>query len=280
MEHGNLPRSEFMSHIVDLTRELVSRIKEGHIPETVFLTLRAPCPKCDGKVQENYRKFQCQKCDFSIWKVVSSREFAPDEIEELIAKRTVGPLTGFRSRLGKPFAAVVRLTPEFRAEFDFGRPGDGEGASEKVDFSDQTPLGPCPKCGGRVFEQPVAYVCENSVGPDRRCDFRSGRVILQRPIEREQLEKLLATGRTDLLHRFISRKGRPFSAFLVRGTDGKVGFEFAPRATKGPPRSQEKNGAKQKNGKERANTGRGTESRAKPRQTTARTRLARNKKAA
>jgi DNA topoisomerase-3 len=280
MEHGNLPRSEFMSHIVDLTRELVSRIKEGHIPETVFLTLRAPCPKCGGKVQENYRKFQCQKCDFSIWKVVSSREFAPDEIEELIAKRTVGPLTGFRSRLGKPFAAVVRLTPEFRAEFDFGRPGDGEGASEKVDFSDQTPLGPCPKCGGRVFEQPVAYVCENSVGPDRRCDFRSGRVILQRPIEREQLEKLLATGRTDLLHRFISRKGRPFSAFLVRGTDGKVGFEFAPRATKGPPRSQEKNGAKQKNGKERANTGRGTESRAKPRQTTARTRLARNKKAA
>ena len=85
-----------------------------------------------------------------------------------------------------------------------------------------------------MFEQPMAYVCENSVGPERRCDFRSGRIILQRPIEREQLEKLLATGKTDLLHRFISRKGRPFSAFLVRGPDGNVRFEFAPRAGKAP----------------------------------------------
>jgi DNA topoisomerase III len=231
MEHGQLERSEFMDHIVELTREMVARIKNGEIPDTAFLTLRSPCPKCGGKIQENYRKFQCQNCDFSIWKVVSSREFAPEEIEELISKGSVGPLQGFRSRMGKPFAAVVKLSPEFRAEFDFGQPGK-DGAQEKIDFTGQTPLGTCPKCGGRVFEQPMAYICENSVGPERRCDFRSGRIILQRPMEREQIEKLLATGKTDLLHRFISRKGRPFSAFLVRGPDGNVRFEFAPRAGK------------------------------------------------
>src|SRR6266851_3725670 len=235
MEHGDLPRSAFMDHIVELTREMVSRIKHGDIPDTVFLTLKTPCPKCGGKVQETYRKFKCQKCDFAIWKVVSSREFAPEEIETLISKGSVGPLTGFRSRVGKPFAAMVRLTPEFRAEFDFGRQADVDGAAAKVDFSTLTPLGPCPKCGGRVFEQPMAYICENSANPTQRCDFRSGRVILQRPIEPEEIKKLLATGKTDLLHRFISRKGRPFSAFLVRAADGKVGFEFAPRATK--PRS-------------------------------------------
>jgi len=78
----------------------------------------------------------------------------------------------------------------------------------------------------------MAYVCEKSLGPEKTCDFRSGRIILQRPIEREQMQKLLATGKTDLLHRFISKKGRPFSAFLVRGADGKVGFEFAPRVAK------------------------------------------------
>jgi DNA topoisomerase-3 len=239
MEHGTLERSAFMDHIVDLTREMVSRIKRGDIPDTAFLTLSTPCPKCGGKVNETYRKFKCTKCDFSIWKVVSSREFAPEEIETLIEKKSVGPLTGFRSRMGKPFAAVVRLTPEFRAEFDFGRPEEGEGAA-KVDFTGLTPLGPCPKCGGRVFEQPMAYVCENGVNANRTCDFRSGRVILQRPIEREEIQKLLATGRTDLLHRFISRKGRPFSAFLVRGADGKVGFEFAPRAAKRPAPAQDK----------------------------------------
>jgi DNA topoisomerase-3 len=276
MEHGNLPRSEFMNHIVDLTREMVSRIKQGNIPDTAFRTLNTPCPKCGGKVQENYRKFKCQKCDFSIWKVVSSREFAPEEIETLIVKRSVGPFTGFRSRAGKPFAAVVRLSPEFRAEFDFGPQTGADGTTEAVDFSGQTPLGPCPKCGGRVFEQPVAYTCENSVGPARRCDFRSGRVILQRPIETEQIQKLLATGRTDLLHRFISRKGRPFSAFLVRGADGKVGFEFAPRATKVTRRSPEKPAT--------AERVQETEGESKPKARTKRTggraRPARNKKAA
>ena len=230
MEHGELDRSVFMDHIVDATRELVSAIKNGDIPDTAFLTLTAPCPKCGGTVQENYRKFQCQACDFNIWKVVSSREFAPEEIEELIAKHSIGPLQGFRSRMGKPFAAVVRLSPDFKAEFDFGQSGDG--SDEAPDFSGLEPLGPCPKCAARVFEQPMSYVCEKSLGPEKSCDFRSGRIILQRPIEREQMQKLLATGRTDLLHRFISKKGRPFSAFLVRGGDGKVGFEFAPRAAK------------------------------------------------
>jgi DNA topoisomerase-3 len=266
MEHGELPRSAFMDHIVDLTREMVSRIKRGDIPDTAFLTLRTPCPKCGSRVNETYRKFKCTKCDFSIWKVVSSREFAPEEIETLIEKKSVGPLTGFRSRMGKPFAAVVRLTPEFRAEFDFGRPGEGEGA-EKIDFTGLTPLGPCPKCGARVFEQPMAYICENSVNANRTCDFRSGRVILQRPIEREEIQKLLATGRTDLLHRFISRKGRPFSAFLVRGADGKVGFEFAPRAGKAAPAPNKQaspEAVKKKSAEGKARTKRAA-SRAKPR---------------
>ncbi len=236
MERGDLRRSEFMHDIVELTREMVSRIKRGDIPETAFLTLKISCPKCGGKVQENYRKFKCQNCEFSIWKVVSSREFSPEEIETLIVKHSIGPLTGFRSRAGKPFAAMVRLSSDFRAEFDFGTQTGADGVVEKVDFSNQTPLGPCPKCRARVFEHSMAYVCENSVGPTRSCDFRSGRIILQRPIEIEQIQKLLATGKTDLLHRFISRKGRPFSAFLVRGADGKVGFEFAPRAAKTTPR--------------------------------------------
>jgi DNA topoisomerase-3 len=83
-----------------------------------------------------------------------------------------------------------------------------------------------------VYDHELAYVCEKSVGPARTCDFRTGKIILQRPIEPEQVVKLLATGKTDLLHRFISKKGRPFSAFLVRQPDGRIGFEFAPREAK------------------------------------------------
>ena len=100
------------------------------------------------------------------------------------------------------------------------------------DFSAQQPLGACPKCGARVFDLGMAYVCEKSVGSPRTCDFRSGKIILQQQIEREQMEKLLATGKTDLLTRFISKKGRPFKAFLAKTPGGKIGFEFQPRVAK------------------------------------------------
>jgi DNA topoisomerase-3 len=231
MELGKLPREEFMEHIEQVTRDLVERIKNGDIPDTAFATVPAPCPKCGGTVQENYRKFQCQKCDFSIWKVTSGREWSPEEVAELITKRYVGPLTGFRSRMGKPFAAGLRLNEEFRPEFDFGQ-GSASGDEEAPDFSKQEHLGACPKCGAGVFEHGVAYVCEKALGPERSCDFRTGRIILQQPVEQAQMQKLLATGRTDLLPRFISKKGRPFKAFLVKTPGGKIGFEFQPRAAK------------------------------------------------
>jgi DNA topoisomerase-3 len=231
MESGALLRNEFMDHIVSAARDMVERIKHGEIPEENFSTLKAPCPKCGGVVKENYKKFQCQSCDFGLWKIVAGRQFEPEEIERLLTERSVGPLQGFRNKMGRPFAAIVKLNADNQPEFDFGQARE-EAGEEPVDFGDQEPLGSCPKCGARVFEHGMAYVCERAVGPARSCDFRSGKIILQRPIEREQMHKLLASGRTDLLHKFISKKGRPFSAYLVRGADGKVGFEFAERPKK------------------------------------------------
>ena len=86
-------------------------------------------------------------------------------------------------------------------------------------------------------------MCEKAVGAERSCDFRSGKMILQQPIERAQMQKLLATGRTDLLTRFISKKGRPFKAYLVKTAEGKVGFEFEPRSrTPARPRAPRRRG--------------------------------------
>jgi len=229
MESGRLRRGEFMDHIEQVTRDLVDRIRAGDIPEEAYATVEAPCPKCGGIIQENYRKFQCQSCDFSLWRVVAGREWAPEEIGELISRRFVGPLTGFRSRMGRPFAAGVRLTDELRIEFDFGQARADE-EQNAPDFSAQESVGSCPKCGARVFEHGAVYVCEKAVGADRSCDFRSGKMILQQPIEREQMQKLLATGRTDLFTRFVSKKGRRFKAYLVKTPDRRIGFEFEPRA--------------------------------------------------
>jgi DNA topoisomerase III len=229
MEHGKLARREFMRDIVKMTKHIVAQAK-NYESDTIpgdFATLATPCPKCGGEVHEKYRKFQCinPACDFAFWKIMGGRQLEPPEAETLLREREVGTLDGFRSRLGRPFSAKLRMTDANEVEFDFGpRPDDDD--AEAPDFSSQMPLGPCPKCGNRVFETPNVYVCERAVGPDRTCDFRSGRMILQRPIERAQMEKLLTTGKTDLLQFVSARTRRPFSAFLVKQKEGSVGFEF------------------------------------------------------
>ncbi len=235
MEAGKLKRADFMQHITDVTGDMVNRIRDGNIPDTAFATVDAPCPKCSGLVQENYRKFQCLSCAFNLWKVVSGREWATEEVAELIRNKSIGPLTGFRSKMGRPFAASLKLNDEGRAEFDFGQIDDD---AEAPDFSTQETVGACPKCSANVYEHGSGYICEKAVGAARTCDFRSGRIILQQEITREQMTKLLTGGRTDLLTDFVSnRSRRKFKAFLVKQPDGKVGFEFMQRAVK--PGSEE-----------------------------------------
>ena len=235
MERGEMSRAAFMTEISAMTQNIVERAK-SYDSDTIpgdFGELVSPCPKCGGLIKETYKKFLCQSCDFSLWKIVAGRQFEPEEIETLLTERKIGPLTGFRNKMGRPFTALIKLNDNNQPEFDFGQGSNSEGADEPVDFSGQESLGACPKCQARVFEHGMSYVCEKSVGPERSCDFRSGKVILQQSVSHEQMSKLLVDGRTDLLKDFVSsRTNRKFSAFLVRNAEGKVGFEFEKREPK------------------------------------------------
>jgi DNA topoisomerase-3 len=235
MARGKMKRDEFMKEIADATRDIVAKAK-SHESDTVpgdYGKLNVPCPKCGGEILENYKKFQCQKCDFALWKIVASRQLEIPEVEELISKGTVGPLQGFRSKQGFPFAAIIKMGAEFKPEFNFGndKNADGEDVAP-VDFTGKEPLGKCPKCGGRVFDGGMNYLCENATGAAKTCTFKTGKIILQQPIEAAQVKKMLETGKTDLLTKFISKKNnRAFKAFLVV-KDGGTAFEFAPREPK------------------------------------------------
>jgi DNA topoisomerase-3 len=233
MERGKLKREDFMREIAQMTQLIVKRARE-YENDTIpgdYVTLTTPCPNCGGVVKENYRRFACERCEFSMSKTPGSRQFEIEEVEQLLAAREIGPLQGFRSKMGRPFAAILRIVKDednnnYKLEFDFGQgAGADDEAGEAIDFSGQTAVGACPKCGAQVFEHGMTYVCEKT--PLKQCDFRSGKVILQQEIAREQMEKLLTVGRTDLLQGFVSnRNGRKFKAFLVRNPDGKIGFEF------------------------------------------------------
>jgi DNA topoisomerase-3 len=168
-----------------------------------------------------------------MWKMMAGRQFERAEIERLLKDGRVGPLEGFRSKVGRKFNASVKLGEEFKQEFDFG-----EGAHDrpvKIDKATHEALGLCPLCKkGQVYVLERAYACENAVASPKTCSFRVSKNILHRDIPKEQVQKLITTGKTDLLPKFVSKKGRPFSAHL-KLENGKVGFEFAekkPRAKK------------------------------------------------
>ncbi|MGI4862255.1 MAG: DNA topoisomerase III [Janthinobacterium lividum] len=234
MERGLLPREAFMREIAQMTQTIVKRAKE-YDSDTIpgdYATLETPCPHCSGVVKENYRRFNCSKCEFSITKIPGGRQFEIPEVEELLREKHIGPLSGFRSKMGRPFSAILKLgedseTKNYKLEFDFGQ-DSGEDGAEPPDFSAQESVGACPKCASRVYEHGMSYVCERYTAAPRTCEFRSGKVILQQEMSREQMAKLLGPeGRTDLLTGFkSSRTGRNFKAFLVRQKDGSVGFEF------------------------------------------------------
>ncbi len=158
---------------------------------------------------------------------MASRQFEPEEVRELLTKGRVGPLQGFRSKMGRPFEAAVQLGEDKKPEFDFG--ADGNGAPQNIDTARHEAIGICPICKGQVYELENAYICERAAAVPKKCTFRISKTILQRAIPKEQVQKLMATGKTDLLPRFISKRGRPFSAYL-KLQDGKVGFEFAEKS--------------------------------------------------
>jgi DNA topoisomerase III len=254
MEHGKLTRESFMAEIAAMTERMVKKAKE-YDRDTIpgdYATLTSPCPNCGGIVKENYRRYTCtgksgteEGCGFSFGKTPAGRTFEVAEVEQFLRDKKIGPLDGFRSKAGWPFTAemVIKFdedTKNYKLEFDFGDDKKGEESGEIIDFSAQQSLGACRKCGGAVYEHGKNYVCEKSVPTMAQatpsCDFKSGQIILQQPIVREQMSKLLETGKTDLLDKFVSmRTRRGFKAMLAWDAEaGKVNFEFAP--SKFPPR--------------------------------------------
>jgi DNA topoisomerase-3 len=261
MEQGQLSRESFMADIAGMTERLVNKAK-GYDKDTIpgdYATLTAPCPNCGGIIKENYRRYTCvgaagaaEGCGFSFGKTPAGRTFEVAEVEQFLRDKKIGPLDGFRSKAGWPFTAemVIKFdeeTKNYKLEFDFGDDKNAE-TGEIVDFGASPSLGACPKCGSPVHEHGKNYVCAKSLPtleqPTPSCDFKTGTMILQQPVDTEQMQKLLTTGKTDLLDKFVSmRTRRPFKAMLAWDAEaGKVNFEFAPskfppRKTAGPPRT-------------------------------------------
>src|SRR5215813_13969221 len=126
IEHRKLTRDAFMRDIRDLTKDIVGKAKhfhpDDHMPDTEPF---GRCPKCGSSIVERFKSFTCtnEDCDFTIWKTIAGRLLSREEFETLVRDKQTEPLGGFRSRKGKRFHAALKLSDDFKAEFDFGPNG-------------------------------------------------------------------------------------------------------------------------------------------------------------
>ncbi len=241
MEEGKLDRESFMKEIRKLTMEVVDKARHHAkvAKERVYPDLDVACPACNTRpLKQDDRKYTCQApdCKFSFWKNVSQRELAPHEVTELLTNKVIGPLSGFRSRWGKLFDATLKLGDDFKVEFV--TQSDEEKQAELDSLVPENFVCDYPHSGdknGKIYESPEAYVLDLAVNGDK--DFRKVRlkkVQCQFRISREEAKKFFTEGKTSLIEEFISKKGRPFKAYLKMDPEGRrfVNWEFPPRAKK------------------------------------------------
>jgi DNA topoisomerase-3 len=118
MEKGELPRDQFMNGIITLTREIVEKVKSITQEKTSSMkdaTSRVigHCPLCGGEIKENRAAFSCSNwktgCKFVIWKKIAGKTITRKQAQELIEKGITGVLSGFKSKKGKTFRAILKM---------------------------------------------------------------------------------------------------------------------------------------------------------------------------
>ncbi len=237
MEQGRFPRSQFMGEIVEVTKGIVERTKTFEEDESNSRLTDIVSPT-DGKpMYETLRGFKSQDGTLTVYKVMSGRKLDEAEVRALVATGEIGPLDGFVSaKTGNRFPSKIRIVDDEKkpgqkkAELDFG---------SKVDVNTLEPFWTDPKTGAELCEGPTNYLLRERDGDGWKQTFSVGRLMCQKPITREMAIDLIEKGKTGLIEGFISKKGRPFDAFLLR-QGPKIAWEFPPRkpreggAGKGP----------------------------------------------
>ena len=225
VQNGDFSRQQYMEIIYDKAQEMVERIK-NHDRSDLFNNNESigNCPKCSDSLTETVLSYICPKnegkgsgCDFVFWKNTSGRWFDRNTAARLLENQELIDLHGFFNRNGDPYIASVKINDSGNVEF--------LGGGESTSSSDDDELCECPACSrGIIRINATMYACDN-----QECKFRGlSQEMCKRKISTDEAKSILLEGKSALLEDFISKRGRPFSAYLkLDGT--RVKFEFPPR---------------------------------------------------
>ena len=217
---GKESRENFMKGIVEMTKTMVKNIKGFKEDST---TGEAKFSPVNGKkVFETVSRYTTED-GIVIRKIIGGKHLTDEEIVELLTKRKIGPLPGFRSKKGTEFTAVLTINDQNKIEFVFDEKPEEIEIGEKV--------GKSPIDGTDVFETLTGYVSQSYI--DKKPSGLSlPKVLLGKEIPLEEIKSLLDGKKTALIKGFRSNKTRRlFDAYLLL-EKGKLKFDFPPREFK------------------------------------------------
>lgn len=160
------------------------------------------CPACGKKLRLLEKSAWCSECNWTLWRKVSGKDLTDDHIRELLKNGKTGLLSGFRSKDGKEFSAVIELN------------ADG---STRLNFSKREFDVKCPLCGKPMKAGKKGAWCE--------CGLNVWRSAGGKELSDAVLQKLLTKGRSGIMS-FTSKNGREYKADLELQRDGSLRFIY------------------------------------------------------
>ncbi len=248
IERKQLSRKTFMDGICAMTTQIVDKARNFVEEEVESHEVDIPNPIDGSKLIETFRAYKSKDGKFIIYKTIGNRKISEEEVRELVTKGKVGPLEGFKSKMGRPYTATLKLDENFAVKFQFGDNPDGTECRPE-NLEDAPVVGKCPKSAmglckcktGELVETETAYVCRCPKGEERKCSFRLGKTMLSHTITRAEIESLTNTGKTPVIEDFVSKRTKKkFSASLVLDARGSISFEFTKRTGRAEPKEQKK----------------------------------------
>ena len=132
IEDGKGSASGFLDGIAGFVKELLPEVQANaaKVPSGVNGKGKpaksfGQCPLCGKDVIETGKVYGCSAwresgCVFKVWKVMSGKRIPGAQVRALLRNGHTASIKGFKSRAGKPFSAVLKLSPESEVVFDFG----------------------------------------------------------------------------------------------------------------------------------------------------------------
>ena len=276
VEKNERTAEKYMGNIKQFTREVIASIQDMKW-EVLYPNENSlgSCPVCKKQVYERSLYYGCETvkfpdpgCGFQLWKEQFGRYLDPSSMKILLAEGESHALTGFRDAKGKEYAAKLKLVGgrlERVAVDDKPLPKVATDVAMQVEELpvdiNSEPLAGCPihKGACAVVETNGAFVCQI-----RRDKYKEGqttskgillpRILCKQTITRVNALMFVTEGKTALIEKFISKKGKPFSAVLRMTPEGGFTFEFPERPVGGSKTSKPFEASKKtKNYKKRIN---------------------------